>query len=627
MLNNIRNNIAHSKKTKVVLSVVAVGFVVWGIGMQDLSLSRNYALKVGSTEISATDYARAYAIAQERIKAQFGGQEVPAELMKLFGVEKQIENSLVSEAALQNYINENKIFIDESIILDLIKQDPKFQKDGKFDKATYTAVLAQYQLSPIEYEKSIIKSVKANLVVNGFVGSTDVSDIELDMQVKHIQERRDIEVLTIADKDITTLPEATEDELTAIYEEMTDSFKVAETRDFNVLVISQEALAKDIKIEDADVKAYFDEHKDEFFTKPEYKVQQILVKDEQTANKVLALADLKTNFNKYVQEYSQDKFSKDKNGDMGWLSGNIFGAEFENFVNTTKKGDVSTTAIKTPFGFHIFKLTDLKPAAEKPFAEVKEKIKANLTAKQAEEMLQEKLDMALDMSSAGEKLKNIADELGFEMQSFTNVKADFPKPYITTVFETDEGEISQPIDLDLNATALVEVTTITPESVKELNEVKEQVVAAYKQEKTNELKQEKANAILETVKSGEVSFKQAAKDNKLATAIKSVVDLARSANQKQQISDEVAAKAFDTKPGSVIATTLNDQEGNVIIVKVTESYQEKISDKDKENIRSELALNKTNELYLSFINALTSDYKVVRNEAVIKQITKNNQAN
>jgi peptidyl-prolyl cis-trans isomerase D len=627
MLNNIRNNIAHSKKTKVVLSVVAVGFVVWGIGMQDLSLSRSYALKVGSTEISATDYARAYAMAQERVKQQFGGQEVPAELMKLFGVEKQIENSLASEAALQNYINENNIHVDESIILDLIKQDPQFQKDGKFDKDTYVAVLRQYQLDPLKYENSIVKSVKANLVVNGFVGATSVSDTELDMQVKHIQERRDIEILTIADKDITTLPEATQDELTAIYEEMTDNFKVAEKRDFNVLVVSQDALAKDIKVEDADVKAYFDEHQDEFFTKPEYKIQQILVKDEEAANKVLALADLKANFDKYVAQYSTDKFSKDKAGDMGWLSGNIFGAEFENFVNTTKKGEVSKTAIKTPFGYHIFKLTDVKTAQLKSFDEVKEKIKANLVAQQAEEMLQEKLDMALDMSSAGEKLQNIADELGFEMQTFKDVEATFPKPYIATVFETDEGEISQPIELDLNATALVEVTTITPETVKELNEVKDQVLATYKQEKTNELKKEKADAILAAVQSGEVSFKQAAKENKLATAVKSVVDLARAGNQKQEISDEVAAQAFDVKPGTVIANTLTDGQGNIIVVKVTDSYQDKITDKDKENIRKELTLSKTDELYQSFINTLMNDYKVVRNESVINQITKNNQAN
>lgn len=624
MLNKIRNDIAHNKVARVVLIAVALGFVVWGTGLQSLSLQKNYTLKVGSAEVSPADYTRAYEMAKQQVKSQFGGQEIPAELMKLFGIEKQVEENLISQAVLENYALKHDIFIDESVVLDLIKQEPAFQNNGKFDKQTYVAALRQAQLNPIEFEKSLIKQVQANLVSNLFRETVKVSDTELNMQVKHNQERRDIEVLTLAHKDITSIPEATEEELNELYETMKENFKVVETRDFNVLTVSKNALAKELTVKDEEVQAYFDENQDEFFTKPEFKVQQILVKDQATADKVLALTDLKANFNKYVTEFSTDKFSKDKNGDMGWLSGDIFGAEFENFVHATKKGDVSTTAIETPFGFHIFKLVDAKTSKLRDFSSVKEKIKADLTQDRADNMLNEKLDAALDMSSAGESLTNIAKQLGFTLQSFKNVNAQGPQSYIATVFETPEGETSQPVELEFDATVLIEVTKITDESVKPLSEVKEQVLASYKTNKTAELLQEKADEVLKSIQENKLSFKDAAKEFKLATAIKSIVSISRSSNQKKEVSDEVAAEAFSAETNSLINKTMSSNGNDIIIVKVLDSYQEQITAEAKENIKKELEISKTNDLYLSFINTLKTNYKVVKNEAMVKQITKQN---
>ena len=626
MLDKIRNNVAHNQVIRGSLILITLAFVFWGMGIQSLSFfSKNYAIKAGNVEISATDYNRAYQMAVARTQQQLGGQKLPDSFMEQINKQTQATTtaSLTNQALLEAYASSENIFVDDKTIYQILEVTPSFQKDGKFDKETYKAVLRNYNFSPIEYEEMLVKQVQANMIEILFNQTATVSELELDAQLKYIQERRDLDIISLNAKDVTTLPKATDEELKAIYEEKADEFKIEEARDYKLLVISKKALSEGQTVTDEEVKQYFDENKDEFFTKPEFKVQQILVKEQKTADKVLAIADLSANFNKYVQEYSTDTISKPKNGDMGWLSGDIFGAEFENAVHSAKKGEVAKQAVKTVFGFHIFKLTDVKESKLKSFDEVKAKIKANLLAEKAETELNDKIDTALDMVSAGEKLENISKQLGFKLQEFKNQTAQAKNSYIDTVFETALDEVSQPIELDYDATAFIEVTNIVDESTKPFAEVKNVVEATYKEQKTAELLAEKADKVLEDIMANELTFKQAAKKYKLVSPIKSVVSVARIGNQAKQISNEISMAAFDAKANSVLEETITDGQ-NIVIVKVLDSYQEATTAEQKDQVRQALIAQKTNDLYLSFINSLQNTYKPSVNDAMIKQIVESN---
>jgi len=623
MLNKLRNDIAHNKLVRLFLIIITLAFVFWGMGLSGLSFNKNYAIKVGTSEVTPTEFYRAYQMAKQQISQQFGGQELTPELMKLFGVEKQITQELTSQALLEAYATDENIQISSESVFELIKQEKAFEKDGKFDKETYKAVLAQAQLTAIEYEATLVKNIQANLIAIMFNQAVVVSDNELEIQVKYAQERRDADILTIKATDLAGLPKPTDEELDTIYNKQIDNFKVAEKRSFNLLVVSKDALAKEQSVTAEEVKQYFEENNEEFFTKPEFKVQQILVKDKKTADKVLAIADLSENFNKYVTEYSVDKVSKVKNGDMGWLTGDIFGAEFENAVNSAKKGEVAQAAIKSVFGYHIFKLNEIKESKLKGFEEVKEKIKADLIANKAEEALDEKINTTLDMVSAGEKLDDIAKELGFKLQSFTDVNENGPQSYIKDVFETALDEVSQPIELDFGSTGFVQVTDIKDETVKPIEEVKDLVTATFEQEKTAELLQAKADEVLAAIQEKELSFKDAVKQFKLSAPIKSVVSIARIGDQKKEVSADIAKNMFETATNTIVNKTLHT-ENDILIVKVLGSYQEKISTENKEKLRQALAMQKTNDLYSSFVDALRKEHKVKVNQALIDQIIKQN---
>lgn len=624
MLNKIRNDVAHNKVVRILLVIITIAFVFWGMGISTMSLGKNYAIKVGSLEVSPSEYYRAYQQAKQQITAQFQGQEIAPELLQLFGIEQQINSNFINQKLLESYANSENIYIDPKSIFELIKQENAFKNEkGEFDKEIYVAVLKNAQLTPIEFEADIAQKVKANLIANFFANTSSISDDELAMQIKHNQERRDIEILTLTNTDLAALPTPTNEELNTIYQNDIENFKIPEKRSFSLLVVSKDALAKDLEVSNEEIKQYYEDNQAEFFTKPEFKVQQILVKDKTTADKILAIKDLNTNFNKYVKEYSTDESSKAKNGDMGWLTADIFGADFENAMNSTAKNSVAKNSIKTVFGYHIFKIEDIKEAKTKSFEQVKAKIKAEILSSKADELLDEKTNQTLDMVSAGEKLNNIAKQLGFTLQNFTDIKKETKLDYIDDVFSTSLNEVSQQIDLSLSSIGFVQVTDIKNETVQPLEQVKDIIVAKFNEAKSKEMLQNLANDVLTSIETEELSFKDAAKKFKLSAPIQSIVGIARANNQKKQISDELATAVFENDTNSLIKRTIKVND-NLVIVKNLNSFQEPITDENKEKLRQSLAMQKTNDLFIAFNEELKLKNKVKVNQKVIDFVIKQN---
>ena len=151
--------------------------------------------------------------------------------------------------------------------------------------------------------------------------------------------------------------------------------------------LMKEQVDNQVKIEDvsdAEAKAYYDAHPEEFNKPEEIRVADILVKDDKAAKKVMADPRIKQpegeGFRKLVAEFSQDAATKDRGGDLRYfeqgdkeLPAEIVKASFA----LANVGDVSEP-IKGPGGLHILKLTGRRKALVRGFDEVKPQIKNRL---------------------------------------------------------------------------------------------------------------------------------------------------------------------------------------------------------------------------------------------------------
>jgi len=127
-----------------------------------------------------------------------------------------------------------------------------------------------------------------------------------------------------------------------------------------------------------ELRQYYDTHISEFSTPTRYCLKRIILKDKNTASKVLK--DLKKNplkFDEAVTKYSEDPVSKNRGGEIGCLQVNQR-PDIPQEVFNLKKGSISNIVEYNNF-FHIYFMKEILPQNTQKFEEARESIRMRLT--------------------------------------------------------------------------------------------------------------------------------------------------------------------------------------------------------------------------------------------------------
>ena len=161
-------------------------------------------------------------------------------------------------------------------------------------------------------------------------------------------------------------------------------------------------LGKDI--DDKKIKAYFDENKAAYdgserrashvlVDTREMKTDAELAQALEKIKKIKAEVDSGKDFAEVAKQYS-DCPSKDKGGDLSFFKRK--GQMVEPFAAAAfalKVGQVSDP-VKTPFGYHIIKVTEIKKGNDVKFDDVKQVIKQNMMEEKAQVLIRQLLEKA-----------------------------------------------------------------------------------------------------------------------------------------------------------------------------------------------------------------------------------------
>jgi peptidyl-prolyl cis-trans isomerase C len=141
-------------------------------------------------------------------------------------------------------------------------------------------------------------------------------------------------------------------------------------------------------ISDAQLKTDYDKFVAQMGDK-EYKARHVLVETEDEAKAVIASLGKGDSFEKVAKEKSKDTGSKDNGGDLDWGPAGRYVPEFGNAMKALKKGETTKTAVKSPFGFHVIRLDDVRDMKVPAFAEVKDNFKQRAQQEQITKLVQE----------------------------------------------------------------------------------------------------------------------------------------------------------------------------------------------------------------------------------------------
>lgn len=128
--------------------------------------------------------------------------------------------------------------------------------------------------------------------------------------------------------------------------------------------------ARGLKATEAEAKEFFDANKDKLGASEAVRLRHLLVASEKEANDFLVAVSVGADFAKLVAQVSLDNATKDRAGDLGFISRGMLQPDLEKAVFALKPGEVSAP-IRTAGGYHLFKLEATRPAKTPVYEEMK----------------------------------------------------------------------------------------------------------------------------------------------------------------------------------------------------------------------------------------------------------------
>lgn len=158
-----------------------------------------------------------------------------------------------------------------------------------------------------------------------------------------------------------------------------------ETRS-NLLIskMLDQEITPQLTVKPSEISAFYEKNPDKFQQPESIRASHVLIavpqnadgatkqKARQTAESVLKQAKAGADFAKLAETYSNDA-SKSHGGDLGYFPKGQMVPAFETAAFALQPGQLSGV-VETPFGYHVIKLTDRKPAHTVPFGEVSSRI-------------------------------------------------------------------------------------------------------------------------------------------------------------------------------------------------------------------------------------------------------------
>lgn len=138
-----------------------------------------------------------------------------------------------------------------------------------------------------------------------------------------------------------------------------------------------------IKVLDKEVLDYYRKNIKAFTSTPRVHVAQILTRDEDKAEKIWNRLNMGEDFAAVAREESMTPEAS-KGGDLGFLPRGVMPEEIDAVIFSIPIGQISRV-VKSPYGFHIFKVMKKYMGGQKPFAAAREDILSRLKSQKEEQ--------------------------------------------------------------------------------------------------------------------------------------------------------------------------------------------------------------------------------------------------
>ena len=377
-------DLVHRRKriAQIILALLTIPFAFFGLQFYSRGMGgAEDVAKVNGSPITQHEFAEALRQQQDRLRAAFG-PGVDPDVLDTPQSRRALLDSLVSQRLISQAAQRAHLTVGDEALRETITAIPAFQGEGGFSKETYEALLRSQNMTPAMFEAQMRHDLAVSQLAGAIAGTAIVPQTVAERIATLQDERREVQEALVPAKPLLAEVKLDEARLKAYYEANAADFRVPEQVRAEYLVLSAQSLASPAAIPEADLKAAYEARASQYRVAEQRRASHILVKTKAEAEKIAAEARKSPDqFAELARKYSQDPGSAAKGGDLGFFARGQMVGPFEDAAFALKEGQISDP-VQTDFGWHVIRLTAVRPAQARPFAEVRSELAADLARQQ-----------------------------------------------------------------------------------------------------------------------------------------------------------------------------------------------------------------------------------------------------
>ncbi len=575
--------------------------------------SQNIA-KIGNKTISAREFEMTYA----RRIAQSGMTDSVARQM---GVPSMVLQSEIERQTLLQAAQKLGIRIDNKYVANqLRKQLDQVQLTGT-PQEKLQMILNQQKLT----EKDLVDLLRGDFAMNVLASTVTTGDLQVPAPLLNgaynaEKQKRSADLITISSSQVKNKKPVTSEEVETFFEETKEAYRIAEKRDIAALILPQSLFIKDVKVPEADVKAYYEENKDTFMGPERVKLEQIIVQDEKAAQAII---------DKKPTELASYKNDKAQYLQSDWYGKTTLPKEFTaELFPANPKGVVGP--VKTSLGWHVLNVASY----EKPKPLAFEDVKANIERSLKDEKLDAQMTTFTDeldrliteetsLDAIGQKyglkpvvISDLQVSTAAEQLKKSSLPSAAQQRVQEAVFTLQDDEISPLMDTSAGDYVLAQVTKVQPSKIPALKEIKAQVTTEAQKSYDAKALIQQAEKLVGTYDDKKpAAFDKAVKEAGLTVK---TVSASTKADVEKSYDKQTAELLYTLSPENSLSYVQHPNEVTLIRLKDIVQNNETPDTKTADTLRDEVKNNMVQELQLQFLQAWQKSLNVDINATLLQ---------
>ncbi len=433
----------------VIVILISIPFALWGIQEYLGGGNQVVVAKVNDQELDK--YTLDFQVSNQIQRLRSFGAEFDFSSMEKQIKQSTLERMIDEEILFQTALNQ-QLRVGDGLLQARIHSIQGFQQNGQFSKTLYEQrIRAQYP-SAVAFEQEMRRNLAISQLQDGLSRSSFFSAAEKKAYQQLDQQQRLVSYVLLAAEQFKPTIEISEQDIQTYYDEHQSQYFTEEQVAIDYAVLDKSQLATQIDIDEGLLQQRYEQQKSQYTTSAQWQASHILIPTEadmeaakKQADSLLERVKAGEDFAKLAKEFSKDPISAEKGGDLGFFGTGQMVAPFEAAVKTLKVDEVSEL-VESRFGFHIIKLTGIKPEHTKAFAEVETELRTQIQNEEAQTRFEALTDEFSNLAfEQPDSLEPLLNSLGLEKQSSELFTRSSEKQGILAEPKVIEAAFSTPV--------------------------------------------------------------------------------------------------------------------------------------------------------------------------------------